>query len=298
MSEKLCKAINAIDNPIVADLGDSLKLFINNNLTSNDYCGPNESEEKGDCISYSKLVNYAFITLIKHFKYIVDDDEGALEYDNLVYYAILWLSYKLNRVSYVDFSNLNDFHNKYIKDNEEIIGDKAYSSYKNSIEKKHDLMNMNIKDMLNFYTPLKSLCNMHIECNENNPNCTKCSQKAKEFVDEYQKLKNNSSIARNGLCSQILSTLSNDYDILKSKCKDCSSFPTIEETQHTAQGSEGTSSNLPIASKLIPVLLTFTIPFFLGVAYKYSLFGFDKRLQKQYLRERLKKLKKKMNHYM
>ncbi|SCL83987.1 Plasmodium variant antigen protein Cir/Yir/Bir, putative [Plasmodium chabaudi chabaudi] len=272
MSEKLCKAINAIDKSIIADLGNGIKLVINNNLTPDDYCGSNESEEKGECISYSKLVNYAFITLIKYFKYIVDDDdvENVLEYDNLADYAILWLSYKLNLMSYVNVSNLNDFNNKYIKNNKEIIGDEAYSSYKNSIEKKQDLMNMNIEDMLNFYAPLKSLCNMYTECNENKTDCRKCSQKAKEFVEEYQKIKNNSSIARNSLCSQILSTLSSDYDILKNKCKDCSSFPTIEEIQHTSQGSEGTSSSLPIASKLIPVLSVFGIPIFLGIAYKVN----------------------------
>ncbi|VTZ74016.1 PIR protein [Plasmodium yoelii] len=45
-----------------------------------------------------------------------------------------------------------------------------------------------------------------------------------------------------------------------------------------------------IANKLIIVLSTlFVIAFFLGISYKYSLFGFRKKSQKQHLREKLKK---------
>ncbi|SCL84244.1 Plasmodium variant antigen protein Cir/Yir/Bir, putative, partial [Plasmodium chabaudi adami] len=66
----------------------------------------------------------------------------------------------------------------------------------------------------------------------------------------------------------------------------------------TALNPEATPSSSSIASKLIPALLIFAIPLFLGIAYKYSLFGFDKRLQRQYIREKLKKIKKKMTNYV
>ncbi|SCL84051.1 Plasmodium variant antigen protein Cir/Yir/Bir, putative, partial [Plasmodium chabaudi adami] len=66
----------------------------------------------------------------------------------------------------------------------------------------------------------------------------------------------------------------------------------------TALNPEATSSGSSIASKLIPALLIFAIPLFLGIAYKYSLFGFDKRVQRQNLREKLKKIKKKMTNYV
>ncbi|SCL94317.1 Plasmodium variant antigen protein Cir/Yir/Bir, putative, partial [Plasmodium chabaudi adami] len=73
---------------------------------------------------------------------------------------------------------------------------------------------------------------------------------------------------------------------------------TRNTVEASVQLSEYKPSSSSVASKLIPALLVFAIPIFLGIAYKYSLFGFDKRLHRQYLREKLKKINKKMASYV
>ncbi|SCL86521.1 Plasmodium variant antigen protein Cir/Yir/Bir, putative, partial [Plasmodium chabaudi chabaudi] len=103
--------------------------------------------------------------------------------------------------------------------------------------------------------------------------------------------------------NQILPILSNGYDKFKKKCNNTQSsnfppLPTTKTTQNVVEISEATSSSSSVASKLIPALLISSIPIFLGIAYKYSLFGFDKRFHRQYLREKLKKIKKKMASYV
>ncbi|SCL83748.1 Plasmodium variant antigen protein Cir/Yir/Bir, putative, partial [Plasmodium berghei] len=56
-------------------------------------------------------------------------------------------------------------------------------------------------------------------------------------------------------------------------------------------------SNSSIGNKLLTVLSIFGVTtFFLGISYKYLLFGRRKRAQKQYLREKIKNIKKRMNH--
>ncbi|SCL82371.1 BIR protein, partial [Plasmodium berghei] len=72
---------------------------------------------------------------------------------------------------------------------------------------------------------------------------------------------------------------------------------TVQTVQKLEQISEVTSSSSSIGNKLFTILSIFgAIAFFLGISYKYSLFGFRKRAQKQYLREKIKNIKKRMNH--
>ncbi|SCL88906.1 Plasmodium variant antigen protein Cir/Yir/Bir, putative, partial [Plasmodium chabaudi chabaudi] len=171
------------------------------------------------------------------------------------------------------------------------------SNYKEIINKKINLMNANKNIISKFYNVFKSLCNMYNDFNEDDPDCTQCLDDAQKFVDEYQKFLNNNNVdIDDSSYKQILPILSNGYDNLIKKCNNGqhSNFPplpTTKTTQLSAHISEDTSSSSSIASKLIPVLLICSIPIFLGIAYKYSLFGFDKQLQRQHLREKLKKNK-------
>ncbi|SCL83482.1 Plasmodium variant antigen protein Cir/Yir/Bir, putative, partial [Plasmodium chabaudi chabaudi] len=122
------------------------------------------------------------------------------------------------------------------------------------------------------------------------------------------KLNDDSNNTEGSSHRKILTVLSTDYDIFKKKCNDdgyndIPFLPPIKTTkkyiESSIQFSEVILSSSPIASKLIPVLsIFFAIPIFFGIAYKYSLFGFDKRLQRQYLREKIKKIKKKMSQYI
>ncbi|SCL81851.1 Plasmodium variant antigen protein Cir/Yir/Bir, putative, partial [Plasmodium chabaudi chabaudi] len=154
-----------------------------------------------------------------------------------------------------------------------------------------------INDIFKFYAPFKSLCNMYNELDkdyQDYQDCANCSQKSNEFVVSFEKLNEDPNITGNSSYRKILHTLSTDYDDFKNyfaeKCSGYSNIPALSEIK--------TPLILLIARKLIPVLLAFAIPIFLGIAYKYSLFGFDKRLHIQYLREKRKKIKRKMYNYI
>ncbi|SCL94476.1 Plasmodium variant antigen protein Cir/Yir/Bir, putative [Plasmodium chabaudi adami] len=319
MSKELCEAINEIDKLFKVEKND-LGSFIKYDDSLKAYCPTPNHLNKQECTYYEQVVASAFIALLTLFKNFDDDgDEDVLEDNKLAEYAILWLCYKINQEKH-NLNNLNEFYNKYIMNNEKNIkesnGADAYNSYKDIINKKQDMMNMGISDASKLYEPFKSLCDMYTAFDAKNNNCTKCSKHAEDFVNEFKKLNDDSNHIEGSSHSQILSTLSNDYDKLKKKCGNGQSnnFPSpppinpkksstrkfIEASGHISGHRSGqnyniTPSNSSIASKLVPGLLIFAIPIFLGVAYKYSLFGIEKRLQRKYLREKLIKIKKKMN---
>ncbi|ETB56501.1 hypothetical protein YYC_05540 [Plasmodium yoelii 17X] len=220
---------------------------------------------------------------------------------NIVDYIIIWLSYKLSLMENELKETLGFFYSIYIKNGDKyrntIANISEYNSYMELISKNHDLTNVNMnKNIISeLYDAFKLLCEMYTEFNENTSNCTKCSGKAGQFVKKYEKLKNESGITTNSSYSKALCTLSTDYDNLKNKCKDFTLLPEIT-TKCSAQMSVVTSSS-SIANKLFIVLSIFgAIGIFLGISYKYSLFGFRKRFQKQKLREKLKNIKKRINH--
>ncbi|SCL85034.1 Plasmodium variant antigen protein Cir/Yir/Bir, putative [Plasmodium chabaudi chabaudi] len=289
MSEKLCKLISAIDNGITVTVNNS-KVNIKFDNIKDQYCTGNDKEE---CLSYEALVSSIFTKLIKNFMNVDD-----LKKDKCVEYAILWLCYKLNLKTENEITTFKEIYNNYLKDDkqyiEEINGNSNNNANKNLIDNKINSMNMDFKDISDFYDALTLLCKMYTGCNEKNENYTSCSQDAQNFANEFNNLNDDNRITGNNLYREILSSLFNNYDNFKNgcakKCSGCTNIPILPEIKAPA-------SSL-IASKLIPVLLTFSIAFFLGVAYKYSLFGFDKRLQRIYPREKLKKIKKKMNRYI
>ncbi|SBW38311.1 BIR protein [Plasmodium berghei] len=221
---------------------------------------------------------------------------------DIVEYIIIWLNYMLNLKKNNDGSDsLTYFYTTNINNDKytNIIGGvDAYSSYKDLIDKTN-MMNMDIKDISKFYAPFKLLCEIYNEFDDDNKNCT-CLEKANQFVKKYQELDGDSNNTEGTSYNKILSTLSTDYNNLKNKCNDTLSFPSIETAQNTtkiteqtvqnsAQTSEVASLSSSIGNKLIPILSIFgAIAFFLGIGYKYSLFGFRKRSQKRHLREKLK----------
>ncbi|CXH85046.1 Plasmodium variant antigen protein Cir/Yir/Bir, putative [Plasmodium berghei] len=199
---------------------------------------------------------------------------------DIIDYIVIWLSYMLSLKENETKNSLQYFYTTFINNDRyknPIDKVEGCSSYKDLIVKKHDLTNADMDNNIisKLYDAFNILCNLHTEFNEHSPNCEEYLTKANEFSKKYKELKKYSSNNKNGSFSQILLTLSNDYANFKNKCNDIrcsnfSSFPTIEK----AQSSEVTSSNSSI----------------------YSLFGFRKRAQKQYLREKIKNIKKRMNY--
>ncbi|VTZ68197.1 CIR protein [Plasmodium chabaudi chabaudi] len=292
MSEKLCKLFSAIDNGVTVTVNNSKAMIKFDNIFT-EYCYGEEDGGKKECFSYEVLVTSYFIGLLNYFMKVDD-----LKHNKNAEYAILWLCHKLNKNSQNKVSNIKYIYDAYIKENEKdiekISGAEAYNSCKDIINKKIYSMSFDIKEMSRLYEALKALCKLYTECNEKKKSYTNCSKDAQDFAKHFEGLNQDSNITGNSSYREILYNLFNDYDHLKTdcaeKCTDCKDIPTLSEVKAPPSSS--------IAKTLIPVLLTFAIPVFLGIAYKYSLFGFDKRVQRQNLREKPKKIKKKMNHYI
>ncbi|CAD2094025.1 CIR protein PIR protein [Plasmodium vinckei brucechwatti] len=236
----------------------------------------------GTCVSYLQMASSGVFILLKSL------ENYGLEYDKLAEYAILFLSYKLNQHPQYKSTKLNDFYTKRIGDKhfKEKIKDSNSMTYKDIIDKKKDLMNMNINEISKFNEAFSILVLLYNEIKNNKLDCKKYSSYPENFANKFKELNNDSSITGNTSYRKLLSTLSDDYNNFKiycaEKCNDCTDFPPLPKVKTPP-------------SKLIPALSVFSvIPVFLGIAYKYSLFGVDKLFQRQYLRKKLKKVKKKL----
>ncbi|CDU16376.1 hypothetical protein YYC_05073 [Plasmodium yoelii 17X] len=252
-------------------------------------------------------INAGFFYLLNKFFGSSGPSYYAENNINVVDYTILWLSYMLTLKENEFKNSIQHFYTTFINNNAKykstVENVKGCSTFKDIIDKRHNLMNKDMdKNMIStLHDAFKLLCKMYTDFDEDTSNCKKCSEKANDFVEKYKNLKNYYSIPGNDSYNKMLSTLSTDYNKLKDKCNDTLSFPSIETIQSSEQKSgfisEVASSSSSITNKLISVLSIFgVIGFLLGISYKYSLFGFRKRFQKQKLREKLKNIKKKMNH--
>ncbi|CDS44370.1 PIR protein [Plasmodium yoelii] len=291
---------------------DSLNNKFSNNYCNNDdfsdsYCDMNFQND------FYKISAGCLYLLNEFFRDSSTFKTVAKSNINIVDYIMIWLSYMLNLTNSEEKNNITCFYIAYMNDcdkyNKEINELTDYKSYKDLLDKKNEVLNMDSNDASKFYKAFKLLCEMYTGFDENTSNCTNCLEKAEEFVKIHKELNDPNNAKYIGYC-QAFSTLSNDYKNLKNKYNSLPEIDTKEtdaicseknskqdSEQLYAQGYEDTSSSSSIASKLIPVLLIFAaIPIFLGISYKYSLFGFRKRFQKQKLREKLKNVKKRMNH--
>ncbi|CDS44878.1 PIR protein [Plasmodium yoelii] len=277
---------------------------------------PDESSEKAE-IEFKKISNFdkycpdgncnteldkiaiGFLWLLEKYftKYPIKGNTGY-NTEPFFIYIILWLSNKLNQSKNNNTTNINDFYTQHV------IGSNKHSNFKDVaykfsgleefINKQKELLNINIKDLSKFYDASKLICRMYGNF-ATNLNKDELLNNANEFVIKYQELNGGSNNTSDSSCEQILSALSTDYGILRNKRNDITFLPEIT-ANISALRSGYTLSSSSIGSKLFTVLSIFgAIAFFLGISYKYSLFGFRKRAQKQYLREKIKNIKKKMN---
>ncbi|EAA22168.1 uncharacterized protein PY17X_0952101 [Plasmodium yoelii] len=323
MNKEVCKRFKNVWDAFPDTLDSSGKYqFNDNNKFSNNYCNDIElSDHLCDNISQSDLNKisagclYLLDEFIKDCNVVSSPAKNSI---NMVDYILIWLSYMLN-LKESEKDNTTCFYSTYIyycdKYKTKINGFTDYDDYKDLIDKKN-VFGMDSNDVSKFYEAFKLLCEMYTEFDENASNCTKCSEKANEFVKIHKELNDSNNTKYIGYC-QAFSTLSNDYNNLKNKYKGDTPLPEINTKETDAECSEQTSkknyvtgseqsygefsevtlSELSLVSKLFIVLSIFgAIPIFLGIAYKYSLFGFRKRFQKQKLREKLKNVKKRMNH--
>ncbi|ETB58543.1 hypothetical protein YYC_03872 [Plasmodium yoelii 17X] len=269
------ESINMIDTYFVDDPNDS-GTDISMSLL-NTYCPGN------NCSSDELKIIAGFIMLLN----MIDNEN--IDSEKLVEYAILWLSYKLNQKTQNGATTLNEFYTNNIKTNDCYINHIANNSdsgdniNKGVIEKKINMMNMDIKDISNFYDPFKSLCNMYSELDpKKKDQCKTCLENAGEFFEKCEKVKNAFDITKGDSYSKLWSNLSIDYQIFQEKY---SSFRCDYVSSVVACPRSSVTKNALITIAIIFVASSIL----LGVSYKYSLFGFRKRFQKQKLRENLKK---------
>ncbi|VTZ80354.1 PIR protein [Plasmodium yoelii] len=298
MPTNLCDGIKLIDHGIAFDQ-KSQNYTLEGSVT-NQHC-PNQN-----CDNDDKKISSAFIALLKFYKEYVDMKN--LESDKIAESAILWLGHKLNQKKENGTTTLNDFYTEHIKTNSEY--EENISNHnkikKDDIENKIKSMNIDIKDIFNFYEVFKLLCRMDGELDKKETQCNTCLKNAGEFYEKYEKLKNTLDINKGSSYFQLWLSLSKDYDKFKEKysgkCNDINfpeACPRSSVTNSPVTECSVTKiqvTNSPVTecsltkSTLIPIAIIFVVAsILLGVSYKYSLFEFRKKTQKQHLREKLKK---------
>ncbi|CXH20685.1 BIR protein [Plasmodium berghei] len=286
MDDYVCEQFQIVSNWISDELGSDGNYQIEDEHKLNVYCVNNECDGDLDIINAGCL--FLFEKLFGSYGFFNNHNRI-----NIVEYILIWLSYMLSLKSHDNIVNLEEFYDQYINHGNEYINsincDDYNTSYVNLIDKKLDLMNMDIKDISKFYDAFKSLCDIYSEFDGKTSNCTKCSDEAQEFAKKYDDLNENYNNTKGSPYNKILSTLSNDYNNFKNKCNGAQSikFPTLPTY----------SRRSVIKKTIISIVFIFVaVSIFLGIAYKYSLFGRRKRALKQYLREKIKNIKKRMNH--
>ncbi|CDS44935.1 PIR protein [Plasmodium yoelii] len=301
MYHSLCKTFGTLRIFYPDELEKSTNHDFHDLESIKDYCPNGDSENK--CETDLDKIKAGFLFL---FEEIIVNNINFLSKEQskgFIIYIMIWLNYMLNLKNVNNINNINGFYTKYIesntnftncnkggKDCNSILKDKTgYNNFKEFIEANEYLLNIKFEDPSKVYDSFKLLCNMFYGVNAANPDSEEYLRIANQFVEKYKELNGDSDITEDSPYYQVLSTLSNDYNNIKNECRDCqySNFPTLPTY----------SRRSVIKNTLISIAFIFaSVSIFLGIAYKYSLFGFRKRFQKQKLREKIKNIKKKMNH--
>ncbi|EAA17729.1 PIR protein [Plasmodium yoelii] len=305
MNKQMCEKFQEVRSSLPDQLNSSGYYQFKDEDFLNNYCDSNQCHSDYDKISAGCL--YLLDQLYK--------DSGVLPSPKdsnpyIVDYILIWLSYMLN-LGKSENKIMDDFYNPYInscdKYKTEISELKEHVNYKGLIDKRKEFLYMDSNIVPKFYEAFKSLCNLYNELDYETKNCKNYLEGDNEFDKKYKELKD-SDITNSSPYKEILSTLLKDYNDFKKECKEILSSPpektkenigqilgqdyelTFEQdSEQNIDNSDVALSSSSIVSKLIPVLLIFgAIPIFLGISYKYSLFGFRKRFQKQQIREKLK----------
>ncbi|VTZ80362.1 PIR protein [Plasmodium yoelii] len=324
MDYEMCEKFDELKKSLPDELESYASVDFNQNENIKYYC--TNGVTGNTCETEIDKINAACLWLLNENISKGIDDLSNEHVKSFIIYIMIWLNYMLNLKNDGEINNLNDFYTKHIENNthytnctngdngcNKLKGKTGYINFKDAIFKNMDFSNIDIKDISKFYDAFKLLCKIYDELNVKNLECTNYLKYANNIVDKFNELNENSSATRNTLYIQAWSTLSTDYDNFKEEhndiCMDFPSLPSIKTTQHDVQISEGhsehdsvqssdvTSSSFSIVKKLILALSIFSaITIFLGIFYKCSLFILRKRAQKQHLREKLKNIKKRMNH--
>ncbi|CDU85261.1 PIR protein [Plasmodium yoelii] len=316
MADRLCNHFDALRKLFHDELKESGEYNFQKG-TFNKYC-PNRN-----CEDDTDIVNAGGLWLFNAFFGISGTSHYHNAYKDMVVCIMVWLSYKLSLKTFDNITTLKNFYSNHIENNEKytehIINDGKFKSYKEIIDELNGYMDINISYMSKFDELLKLLCKMNTAYTKDIS--SDFSEHANNFVDKYKELLNDDNNIDNSSYSKVLLVLSNYYNnfennkALRSTSMKLPPLPTEKtakkvgvidrkETKTNDSSSKKDKLNIetpnpsytttfsgsPLINKLIPVLSTLVaIAIFWGISYKYSLFGFRKRSQKQHLREKLNK---------
>ncbi|CDU15983.1 PIR protein [Plasmodium yoelii] len=316
MADRLCNQFDTLRKLFQDELKASGEYNFQK-ATFNKYC-PN-----GECSADTDIVNAGCLWLFNQFFGTSGTSHYHDVYKDVTVCIMIWLSYKLSLKPPENINTLKEFYYNYIENNTEYtknkLNDGKFKSYKEIIDEIKGYMDINISYMSKFDELLKLLCKMNTSYTKGKS--TIFSEDANKFVDKYKDLLNDNINIDNSPYSKILLILSNYYSnfeknrAIRNTQMKFPPLPTekipkkdhvegIKVTKETEPSSETdqsyiattnliantTLSDSSLVNKLIIVLsILAAIAFFLGISYKYSLFGFRKRSQKQKLREKLKK---------
>ncbi|CDU20348.1 PIR protein [Plasmodium yoelii] len=317
LTSKMCGEFETIWKFFSDDLNESGNYNFTSGMLKN-YCPSKKCDSDIDKINAGCLWLFN-----KYYGSSYNFSSNADDKIDIVVFIMIWLGYKLNKMLNTEFPNLKDFYSKHIQNAEEynktINGVKGYISYIDLINKNEYVINISNENMSKLYDLFKNLCKMYIEVSKTNIDRTKYSKYAEEFVNKYKDLNEDSNNVDGSSYKQILSTLSNEYKHFRNSYVKSNIRSTLPEliTEKTPQvfvsnpkgiqdvslseasvlsseievsDSDSGSPSSSILNKLISIPFIFVATLILlGIAYKYSLFGFRKRSQKQHLREKLKK---------
>ncbi|CDS44740.1 uncharacterized protein PY17X_0843301 [Plasmodium yoelii] len=290
MDKDVCKKFQDVRKWFPDQLDDKKMYQFKDDTHFKKYCTGDSCDTDLDKINAGCL--YFFDTF---YKDVSAFETAANENIYIVQYILIWLIYMLNLTKTEENDSIGSFYKTYIEDGNKYTKNidyiNSHNSYKDLIDRNDYFLSMDMSIVSKLYDAFNTLCDIYNELDTNYSNCTQCSGKASQFIKKYKKIIIDHKIGEDNPYFHVLINLLNDYGNLKNECEDFPSIPDIENII-----SEVTSSS-SIASKLIPILsILVAITIFLGISYKYSLFGFRKRFQKPKLREKLKNIKKKMDH--
>ncbi|ETB61193.1 hypothetical protein YYC_01132 [Plasmodium yoelii 17X] len=317
LSDRVCGEFESIWKFFSDDLNESGNYKFTSGILKK-YC------PKGNCDSDINKIDAGCLWLFNKF-YANSSNFSIYANDNIdiVVFIMIWLGYKLNQKPQDGITKFDHFYSKHMQNVEEYkksIDDVSkYKSYIDLIIKKEKLMDIDIKLMSKLYDLFKNLCKMYNDSSKGSNNSKQYIEYANKFADEYKKLFNDDNNSDGNSYNQILSILSKNYANFRDKYVDSSKRSTLPEliTEKTPQvfvsnpkgiqdvslseasvlsseievsDSDSGSPSSSILNKLISIPFIFVATLILlGISYKYSLFGFRKRSQKQHLREKLKK---------
>ncbi|SCL94559.1 Plasmodium variant antigen protein Cir/Yir/Bir, putative, partial [Plasmodium chabaudi adami] len=167
--EDVYKEFATIDGYFYVDEDDGSNTQVTNQAIHN-YCYYGDKElEKDKCSGYYEMTSSGVIYLLENLK-----KKCNLDDDKLAEYAILWLSYKLKIKENNLVKKLSDFYDSYIETNDcynnKINGNDGLT-YKAIIDKKKDLMDMNISEIFKLEAPFNILYYLYHEISDKHSDC-------------------------------------------------------------------------------------------------------------------------------